>query len=338
MFLENISWKYKIILSIFFLLLFYYLFLKIKTAIHIVYNQNNNLEHFQDKLDYSIEYVLNDYNEKDDDIFDKEYVDLYSIAYHDLHDVSRDAKVIQKYIPKDWDKEKVSILVGGCGVGKVPNYWKNDLQYKNVVGIDFSKNMLQKAENLYPSIQYIRGNLVDSKVFTANSTHLFIMDERTLFMNHIDDMKKIIQNVANTLMDDGLFVLPVFDRNNLQLASRYYSSNYIDHLGIVHGFTYLDHFSHDCWYIPDIDKEEERMEELMLYFDKFVMKENGKKRIKSTMYYFPTKTTIYDLVLSNGFEKLYIEPIGTQIVGGYELAIFKKKKSSMSVSEIQNKN
>ncbi len=331
------SWKYKIIIFFILLLLFYYLFLKIKKAIQIV-NNNNNVEHFQDKLDYSIEYVLNDYNEKDDDIFDKEYVDLYSIAYYDTHDIIRDAKVIQKYIPQDWDKEKVSIVVGGCGVGKLPNYWKNELKYKNVTGIDFSKNMLQKAENTYPSIEFIRGNLVDSKVFSTNSTNLFIMDERTLFMNHIDDMKKIIQNVANSLVDDGIFVLPVYDRDNLQIASRYYTSNYVDHLGVVHGFTYLDHFSHDCWYIPDIDKEEERMEELLLYFDKFVMKEDtNKKRVKSTMFFFPTKTSIYDIVLSNGFEKLYIEPIGNQIVGGYELAIFKKKKSTMNVSEIQQK-
>ena len=70
--------------------------------------------------------------------------------------------------------------------------------------------MLQKAENLYPSIQYIRGNLVDSKVFTANSTHLFIMDERTLFMNHIDDMKKIIHNCNKWLKNQGFLITNFF--------------------------------------------------------------------------------------------------------------------------------
>ncbi len=319
----------KTLLYILILLIIIYLIIKVKNALYEV----NNTEHFTDKLDYSIEYLLNEYKEKDDDIYDKEFVDLYDIAYHDFFDVNRDNKVILKYIPKK-KKEDMVITVGGCGVGKVCKSWK-DLGYPNVKGIDFSKHMLKKAESLYPNIDFIRGNLVDNKILPEKSTHLFIMDERTLYMNHTKDIEKIIKNSYNWLYDDGLLVVPIYDKNELQLASRYYSTSYIDNLGIVHGFTYLDHFSHDCWYVPDLDEENEKSERLLMYFDKFTFKD-GKKRIKPTLYYFSPKSEIYDIILNSGFEKVHIQPICTQIVGGYELAIFKKKKNIINVSDLQN--
>ncbi len=324
----------KILLYILIFLLFIYLMLKIKNAIE-------QKEHFQDKLDYSIEYLLNEYKEKDDDIYDKEFVDLYDIAYHDFFDINRDNKVILKYLPKSLQKNKdnASIIVGGCGVGKICKSWK-DLGYPNIKGIDFSKNMLKKAESLYPNVDFIRGNLVDSKILPEKSSHLFIIDERTLYMNHTKDIEKIIKNAYHWLYDDGILVVPIYDKNELQLASRYYSTSYIDNLGLVHGFTYLDHFSHDCWYVPDLDeddKEKQKSERLLMYFDKFTFKD-GKKRIKHTLHYFSPKNEIYDIILNSGFEKIHIEPICTQIVGGYELAIFKKKKNSINVSELQSKN
>lgn len=330
----------KILLYILIFLIFIYFMIKIKNAIY------EEKEHFQDKLDYSIEYLLNEYKEKDDDIFDKEFVDLYDIAYHDFFDINRDNKVILKYLPKynkntttsESSKELTSIVVGGCGVGKMCKSWK-DLGYPNIKGIDFSKHMLKKGETLYPNIDFIRGNLVDPKILPKKSAHLFIIDERTLYMNHTKDIEKIIKNAYHWLYDDGILVVPIYDKNELQLASRYYSTTYIDNLGIVHGFTYLDHFSHDCWYVPDLDdndldKKDEKSERLLMYFDKFTFKD-GKKRIKPTLYYFSPKTEIYNIILSSGFEKIHIEPVCTQIVGGYELAIFKKKKNSINVSELQ---
>ncbi len=324
----------KILLSIFILLILTYFIIKVKNAISETQYQK---EHFTDKLDYSIEYLLNEYKEKNDDIFDKEFVDLYDIAYHDFFDINRDNKVILKYLPKSIKEKKdsSSIIVGGCGVGKVCKSWK-DANYPNVKGIDFSKHMLKKAETLYPNIDFIRGNLVDNKILPEKSAHLFIIDERTLYMNHTKDIEKIIKNAYDWLYDDGILVVPVYDKNELQLASRYYSTSYIDNLGIVHGFTYLDHFSHDCWYVPDLDEnsKEGKSERLVMYFDKFTFKD-GKKRIKNTLYYFIPKTEMYDIILKSGFEKIHIEPICTQIVGGYELAIFKKVKSVKNVSEIQ---
>ncbi len=313
------------------LLLFYYLYQKVRQA----YNEINVREGFEDKIDYHTPNLLNEFNSKYDDFYDKEYVDLYDIAYHDFHDIKRDYALIAKHTKVEKD---APILIGGCGVGKVAKHWKES-QYKNICGVDLSKHMLKKAESLYPNIEWIRGNLTQRALFPNNTYQLYIIDERTLYMNHQKDMEQILQNANQWLMEGGYLVVPVYDKNELQLASRYYSTTYIDHLGLVHGFTYLDHFSHDCWYVPDLeeDGEEKKSEILTLYFDKFTMKKDGKKRIKSTMYYFLPKSEVYDMILENGFEKVHIEPICTQVVGGYELGIFRKKKSTVSVKELQKK-
>ncbi len=340
---------YKILFYVILILIFYYLYRTIRRATSLP--DDVGLEHFDDKLDYSIEYVMNEYNKKNDDIYDKEYVDLYDIAYHDFHDIDRDMKVVIKHCPTLKSESQSSILIGGCGVGKLCHKWKEHNPKSVVYGVDFSKHMLKKAEGLYPNIKYIRGNLADPKLFDSSPIYdLYMIDERTLYMNHEQDMERILQNANRWLKDEGILVVPVYDKNELQLASRYYSTTYIDHLGLVHGFTYLDHFSHDCWYVPDVGDgvdidgdgkkdikgDDEKSERLTLYFDKFTTKD-GKKRIKTTMFYFLPKDEVYQMILRNGFEKIHIEPICTQIVGGYELAIFKKKKNVLSVKEIQKR-
>ncbi len=337
----------KVLLYLLGILILFYLLWKVKQVVWDGVRpddpENDGVEHFMDKMDYSVEYVMNEYNQKIDDLFDKEYVDLYQIAYDDDADIKADMKIVEKYLPKK-GPESIEIRVGGCGVGKMTKYWK-EKGFKNVIGIDLSKNMLKKAEELNPNIRYIRGNLADRKIHDFDTCDLFILDERTLYYNHEKDMAKIFQNVHHWLREDGLLVVPVYDRTQLQVASRYYTTNYVDNMGITHGFTYLTGFTHDCWYIPDIGDDEtgaDASEVLTLYYDKFTFEEkedkegkSGKKRIKSTMLYFCPKEDVYDMLLAANFEKVHIEPIGNRIVGGYELAIFRKKKMTASVKEIQ---
>ena len=106
----------------------------------------------------------------------------------------------------------------------------------------------------------------------------------------------------------------------------------MDNKGNFHGFTYLNDFSHDCYYIKD-----EKDNEIFYYYDKIVF-DTGMKRIKKTTFYIPPKEKIYDIIINSRFDLFYIEKIRLQIVGGYELAIFKKKKQIISVDELEKKN
>jgi len=287
--------------------------------ISIYHNYKNKIiENFEDKFDD---------HEKYEEIYDPEFASLYEIIYRDYSDIEKDLKIVYKYT-SDIKDTKYAVL--GSGIGKLCKKIKE--KNKNVIGVDISENMLKKAQSIYPNIKFIRGNIIREKIFNKGEfTHIYI-DERTLYYNKINDIKNIIMNCYYWLKEGGYLIIQVYDPLKLQLAARYYSTKYIDDKGNTHGFTYLNNFSHDCYYIKD-----EKEEDTFHYFDKIIF-DSGQKRIKKTTFYFPSKEISYDIIINNGFDLVHIEKIRIQIVGGYEIAIFKKKNKILSVDELERKN
>lgn len=280
------------------------------------------IENFEDKFD--------DY-EKYDEIYDEEFINLYEIIYRDFSDIDFDTKIVySKVVDNIKNKDNINFLVCGSGIGKL---CKKIKEKYNVIGVDISENMLKKSQTLYPNIKFVRGNIIKNNIFSKNQfSHIYI-DERTLYYNKTESIDKIIKNIYGWLVDGGFLIVPIYDPLQLQVASRYYSSNYMDDKGNYHGFTYLNDFSHDCYYIKD---ETDASNEIFYYYDKIVF-DTGHKRIKKTTFYIPSNEKIYDIIINNGFDIFYIEKIRTQIVGGYELAIFRKKKQIISVGELEKK-
>jgi len=282
-----------------------------------------NIENFEDMFDD---------HEKYEEIYDTEFVNLYEIIYRDFSDIDYDTDIIYKKIVDNVkNKNDINFLVCGCGVGKLCKKIKE--KYKNIIGVDISENMLKKAQSLYPNIKFVRGNIVKPKIFAKNTfSHIYI-EERTLYYNKKENIENIIRNSFTWLKDGGFLIIQIYDPKKLQLACRYYTAKYIDNKGNVHGFTYLNNFSHDCYYLKD-----EENEEIFNYYDKIVLEDDGNKRIKKTTFYIPPKEVVYDIILNNGFDIFYIEKIRLQIVGGYELAIFRKKKQIVSVDDLEKNN
>ena len=265
---------------------------------------------------------------EDDDIYDKEFVELYEIIYRDYTDIDYDYNIINNKILSKLINNDIKIAIAGSGVGKQCKKYKE--KYDNVVGIDNSENMILYSKRKYPNIKFIKNNLLNQNSLEKNYYGLIILDERTLFYNNIKQQEYLIQNCFNWLVEGGFLVVPIYIPEELQVASRYYSSNYIDDKGNTHGFTYLNDFTHNCYYIKDKNN-------IYNFYDKIVLKD-GNKRIKKTKLYIESKEKTYDLILKNGFEIIYVEPVHIQILGGYELAIFRKKKEIISsVDEIQSK-
>ena len=287
----------------------------------IIYVYTNNLLKTN-----KIENFMND----NDDLYDKEFVELYEIIYRDYTDIDYDYNIINNKILSKLTNNDIKIAIAGSGVGKQCKKYKE--KYDNVIGIDNSENMILHSKRKYPNIKFIKNNLSSQNSLGKNEYGLIIFDERTLFYNNIKKQEYIIQNCFDWLMTGGFLVVPVYIQEELQVASRYYSSNYIDDKGNTHGFTYLNDFTHNCYYIKD-----EKDNNIYNFYDKIVLKD-GNKRIKKTKLYIQTKEKTYDLILKNGFETVYIEPVHLQILGGYELAIFRKKKENISsVDKIQSK-
>lgn len=309
------KFNYELYFYIFFILFFiFYL------VLYIFYKKNifNNIEHFIDKFDSF---------EKYEEIYDDEFVNLYEIIYRDYSDIEYDLNIIYSKCFNNINNKNIDIMVAGCGVGKLCNKIKD--KYNNVIGVDISENMLMKAQYINPHIKFIRANLINDKIFNKDTFSHIIIDERTLYYNSFENIRKIIYNCNLWLKDDGILIVPIYDPEKLQLASRYYSSKYIDNKGNIHGFTYLNDFSHDCYYIRDDDNQE-----IFYYFDKIIF-DTGEKRIKKTIFNISSKEKIYDLILKSNFELIYIEKLRIQIVGGYDLGIFKKKSLKTTVDQLQ---
>jgi len=300
-----------IIFKIFIILFFIY-------VVYNYYRVSKTIENFEDKFETF---------EKYDDIYDSEFVDLYEIIYRDFSDIEYDFKVTDSKCISNNNNNNNNILVAGCGVGKLCKKIKD--KYSNVVGLDISELMLNKAQSLYPNIKFIRGNLIKQNIFNKNTFTQIYIDERTLYYNKPDEINTIIINCMKWLKEDGFLIIPIYNPDKLQLACRYYSSKYIDNKGNIHGFTYLNDFSHDCYYIRNKENKD-----IFDYYDKIIF-DTSDKRIKKTTFYIPPKENIYDIVLKNGFDLIHIEKIRIQIVGGYELAIFKKKKEITTVDELE---
>ena len=329
--------------------------LSIIILISILFYLLNNLlnnkfvtENFED--------YTNNPNDFEEDFYDNEFVDLYEIIYRDFEDINYDYTVISNKILskiKNKDSQQPKILVAGSGVGKLCKKLKDE-NYSEIVGIEKSKNMFLKAKHLYPNIKFIHGDLADTNIFKENDFDIIIFDERALYYNTPEKQNLIIQNSHKWLNNKGFLIVPIYDNTKLQVAARYYSSNYFDNKGNRHGLTYLNNFSHDCYYVnsadassvlddnsdkTDSDKSEKSKEKKdetknetkktneYYYYDKILLqdvKENN-KRIKKTSFFINNKETIFDMIFNNGFDIFYIEPHRVQIVGGYELVLFRKK-------------
>ncbi len=290
---------------------------------------SSTVEHYEERLGGKASTDVEDMN-------DPEFIDIYELVYRDPTDSKNWSDILKKKsLDNMKDPSKVNILIGGCGVNKTGDYLKK--YYNNITCIDNSANMLLKAQRLHPNMKYIHGDLRNKNTFKEGEFSHILLDERVLYYHQLKDIEKIIENCNFWLGDQGFLLVPIYDYENLDVGARYYSTNYIDDQENLHGFTYFNNFSHDSYYIQDIS-EKGLKEGIFYYYDKIIL-DNGKKRIKRTDFFFHLKDEIYTIIMNRFFKLFYLEPYkaGTQLIGGYEVALFRKERKQMDVSEIQKK-
>ena len=121
------------------------------------------------------------------------------------------------------------------------------------------------------------------------------------------------------------------DSENISRAPRYYTTSYLDNHGIVHGYTYLNNFAHDCYYI--LDDEDKNYP---VYFDKIIL-EDGRSRVKKTYMYVPKKEDMFDMVLKENYKLNFIYTDKKQKMEPREIGFFLKQKKNIDVNELEKK-
>jgi SAM-dependent methyltransferase len=138
------NYIYYTFLALFLIILYYYF-----RAEHIyqkqLYNEQQQIENFEDMMTIDDKY---------EDIYDKEFVDFYEIIYRDFSDIDYDLKIVkEKTLNNIKNKEQINILVCGCGVGKLCKKLKDN--YDSVIGVDISANEIERLKELYPEHIFI---------------------------------------------------------------------------------------------------------------------------------------------------------------------------------------
>ena len=273
------------------------------------------VENFDDK------YGQNEYYK---DSYDKEIVNFYNIIYKDDKSDEEVIKYLEKELGNNTDPK---ILIVGCGKGSLLEKVKK--KYNDTHGLDRSENMLKKCQENHPYIKTIKADISKPNLFENNIYDVILFDEHTLNHNNKINMEKVLKNIKPYLKKNGFLFIPIYEDKYLQPRPRYYTTNYLDNEKNMHGFTYINNFSHDAYYVK-YNKEKNGYN--YDYFDKIVLKD-GSYRIKKTRLYIPDKELKYEIFLTNGYgvKKIYSIDDFSNIL--YEVAIFKKGSPKVNVTK-----
>lgn len=103
-----------------------------------------------------------------------------------------------------------NVLDMGCGCGESTSYLdKNGL---NVIGVDFSENMLMEAKRMYPKLKFENQNIL-STTFKNESFDGIVL---TYVINHFNDigLKNLKREIDRLLKKDGVIFLSVHMGNS----------------------------------------------------------------------------------------------------------------------------
>jgi SAM-dependent methyltransferase len=256
----------KIILIILIILIIIYFYLNFK----------KNIETFTDKINIP------------DNLYDRQMVDIYDIVWNN--------PIFYKNIrlEQDYFKKNKKILDVGCALGYSTDYYRN--LGMNVIGVDKSKEMLNRASMINPKNEYIRGDVVNHDLFKNNKFDIINFGLMTIHMNSSDNLNNIIKNCKKWLKKDGYLIIDFIENDRLILFPQNYSQFYNDDKGNRHFFTYFKGFLHDSWFMK-INEDKSQYDLL----EKITL-ENGKNRIKSTRLYIPKVNELIGIIENNGFK------------------------------------
>jgi SAM-dependent methyltransferase len=140
-------------------------------------------------------------------IYDDFYVNVYDyLVFNSIKNDYEIGSIVNLTKPN----EKSVIADIGCGTG----HHVNELATKNlnIIGVDISPSMIEKAKMNYPQFahNFLSGDALDSFVITENSlTHILCL---YFTIYYLEDKMKFFYNCMNWLMPGGYVIIHLVDR------------------------------------------------------------------------------------------------------------------------------
>jgi SAM-dependent methyltransferase len=201
--MENIINKIKDLNSIEILLAIFFILIIISL---ISQYYKNNTEGFQD-INKQIVF------KKDIEIYDDFYLEIFNaLTYNKIISDFEIGTIINSTNPT----EKSIILDIGSQLGYIVNIFKEISP--NIIGVELSKNMIDKAIKTYPNIKnnLLQENPLNNQLFNDNNfTHIFCLNHNFYY---IQDKTLLLKNCFNWLIPGGYLVLHLLEKPNINIS------------------------------------------------------------------------------------------------------------------------
>ncbi len=141
------------------------------------------------------------------DVYDKFYADIYDhIAFNDIDNSYEIGEIINKTTPTKQSK----MLDIGCGTGhNVADFASRGF---DVIGMDVSAPMIQKAKLNYPKYKFFLGDALKTDTFAPNTfTHITMLD---FTVYYIKNKRQFFENAIQWLMPGGYLIVHLVNKNN----------------------------------------------------------------------------------------------------------------------------
>ena len=228
------------------------------------------------------------------DVYDGFYSEIYDyLVYSNLKNTYEVGAIVNETKPTSRSK----VLDIGSGLGH--HVAELSTQGLDVMGVDISEAMVQKAKELYPQNRYLRGDATQSDLFEPNQfTHILCM-YFTLY--YIKDKALFFKNCYQWLAPGGYLIVHVVDRDLFDpilppgnpfiiVSPQKYAKERITTTQVV--FTDFDYSSK---FNLDADNN------IATFDEKFKSKTDGKTRKNEHILYMEAEPDIITMAQNQGF-------------------------------------
>jgi SAM-dependent methyltransferase len=228
------------------------------------------------------------------EIYDNFYAEIYDyLVFNNLKDEYEVGEIINTTTPSSVSK----ILDIGCGTGH--HVAELSSRGMDVIGIDISPSMIEKATQNYPDYKFKVADTMNNAIFDPNTfTHILCM---YFTIYYIQDKSNFFKNCFNWLMPGGYLIVHLVDRNKfdpilppgnplLFVSPQKYAKKRITSTKVK--FT-------DFAYNANFELDEEN--NIAKFFEKFKNDKDGKVRKQEHIMYMPDLNDIVDEAQGVGF-------------------------------------
>tara|TARA_B100000035_G_C20968062_1_gene539715 strand:+ start:42 stop:1028 length:987 start_codon:yes stop_codon:yes gene_type:complete len=278
--MTKVSRWYRVLIGVFLLFILFQLRVKLLKG-------EADKEEFTQKKQYVMKEGPDAYDDFYAEIYDDLYFDHFKNGY-EVSEIDRNAKV----------EKNSRVLNVGCGNGHyVDNYRK--LGTKDVIGLDKSQAMINRAKSKFPKSKFVHGDALNSSLFIHNRfTHILLFN---FTIYHIQNKDAFFKNCYDWLMPGGYLVLHMVNRDKFDpiipsadplhgVYAQNFAKNRVTNSVIkFKDFLYKANF--------ELDKKNN-----MAYL-KETMKDDDSKHVRENnhIYYMETQKSILAKAKSKGF-------------------------------------